>query len=182
MASGYLQILELATAIPKLTLAIAQYLDKHQLPGPSYDPNSRAPDTPEYEALLAPLNEVAQDLLGLVNGPKRTLTSMLRAQYDLAAFQVALEFGFFDAVPLGTGESIHLKDLSKIVNVDEDRAGRIIKLLATRRVFVESDPDVFKHTSASALLAMDEEIKAAGLMQSVLGDFIPLTDLALNPD
>lgn len=167
MVSGYSEILELAGQIPRLTEAIAQYLDKQQLPAPSYQPDSRAPETPQYDALLAPLNEVTQDLLRLVNGPKRSLASLMLAHYDLAAFQVALECGFFEAVPIGDGASIPVKDLSKIVKVDEDRVRRIIKFLATHRVFVEIEPDIFQHTSASALFAMDMELKAAGLMQSV---------------
>ena len=135
---------------------------------PSYHPNSRAPETPQYDALLAPFNEVTMDLHRLLNGPKGSLTSLMLAHYDLVAFQVALEFGFFEAVPIGNRESIALKNLSKIVKVDEDRVRRIMKFLATHCVFVETETDIFQHTSASALFSMDVELTAAGLMQSVV--------------
>jgi hypothetical protein len=167
MTSKETHVLELARQISRLTEPLVQYLEKNQLPDPNYGPTYRAPETLEYEAFLAPLNEATQDFTRLVNGPKRSLTSLLITHYDLAAYQVALEFGFFEAVPIGPGESINLKDLAEAVNIDEDRTGRIMKFLATQRVFEEVDTDVFQHTSSSALFALDEELKAAALMQLV---------------
>lgn len=161
------QILELAHKIPKLTELIVEYLEARNLPNPSYDPQYRAPETPEFEALLAPLNEATQDLARLVNGPIRYLTSIMLAHYDLAAYQAALEFGVFEVVPLGAGESILLKNLAAKVKLDEDRTRRITKLLTTQRIFVEAESDVFEHTSVSASIARDEQLRAAALMQSV---------------
>lgn len=141
-----------------------RYFEQHGLSNPSYDTKYRAPETSEFDALLTKLNEVTYDSLRLINGPKKSMASLLQAHYDLAAYQVALEFGFFEAVPIGAGESIHLKDLAKKVNIDENRVGRIMKFLSTQGVFEEVDIDVFQHMSHSAIFTTNAEVKALGLM------------------
>ena len=159
------RILDLARQIVKLAESLVQHLEEQQLPEPSYEASYRAPETPEFETLLSPLNEVTHDFLRLINGPKRFMTSQLLAHYDLAAYQVALEFNFFEAIPIGHGKSMHLKELAKTVDIDEDRVGRIMRFLATQKVFEEAQTNVFRHTSNSALFATDADLKAAGLMQ-----------------
>lgn len=162
-----MRIVELAEEISRLAQPLSKYFSDNELTPPNHGPAYCAPETDEYEALLSPLNEVIQEFLQLINGPKKTLTSLLLAHYDLAAYQVALEFGFFEAVPLGKGDSMHLEELARIVDVDKDRVGRIMKFLATQMVFQEIETDVFAHTANSALFATDSDLRAAGLMQSV---------------
>jgi len=134
--------------------------------------------TPEYEDLRAQLNDAALDLLRLVNGPKNTLRTLCFSHYDLSALQIAVERGFFDHVPLavdisGLGsdnqeqESINIADIAIKAGIDEDRAGRVLRLLATHRIFEEigSGSGKFKHTAMSALLARDKDFHALVHMQ-----------------
>lgn len=157
-------LLELAQQISELTKQTANYFDQKQKRKPTFGAHSPAvPETPEYEALRAPLNDAANDLLRLVNGPKSSMRSFLCTHYDLAAYQIALEFNFFEIVPETGGMA--LSDLAKAAAMDEDRAGRIMKLLTTQRVFAEVESDVFGHTATSMLFVRDSELKAAALMQ-----------------
>ena len=109
------------------------------------------------------LKEAANDLIRLVNGPKNLTRSLVSTLYDLAALQIALEYKVFSAIPLN--HSISLSELSKAVGMDEDRLGRIVRLLATHRIFIEPEAGVFGHTATSALLAKDSEVNAGAHMQ-----------------
>jgi hypothetical protein len=57
------------------------------------------PENPEQIALRARLNDAARDLLRLVNGPRNDARTFVCYLYDLAAWQVACEFNFFEAIP-----------------------------------------------------------------------------------
>ena len=160
-------ILTIAKQIVNLAEPLSQYIEENSLPPPCYEPGYRAPETSQYERLLAPLLDTTQDFLRLINGPKKSLTSLLLTHYDLAAYQVALEFDFFEKVPLGPEACIHLNDLASAVGMDADRVGRIMRFLATEQTFEESSPDVFRHTSSSALFVEDPGFKAAAIRESV---------------
>lgn len=160
-------LLELASQVLKFTKHVVDYLKQNERSEQATNPmTAEVPETPEYEALRLPLNEAANDLLRMVNGPKNTLQSSLLTHYDLAAYQAALELKFFESVPVD-GE-VKLSELAKLVNVDEDRTGRIMRFLATQNVFAEPEPDIFKHTAASALLAVNSELNAAASSQLVI--------------
>ncbi|KAL9034360.1 MAG: hypothetical protein Q9214_007079 [Letrouitia sp. 1 TL-2023] len=136
------------------------FLDDRQLLKPTFSPD--CPDTPKdpaYEALRVNLNQTANDLLLLLNGPKNFLRTFHTSAYDLAACQVALDFGFFEAVPVDGTTT--LPELASAVGVDESRAGSVIRLLATQRIFEEVTPDVFCHTATSAVVARNADIRAA---------------------
>ncbi|KAF2275382.1 S-adenosyl-L-methionine-dependent methyltransferase [Westerdykella ornata] len=141
---------------------------------------------PGYENIRAGLNDAALDLLRLVNGPKNTLRELFFSHYDLAALQVALDKKFFDHVPLptslennaangssgshatGASDTISAADLADEAEMDEDRTARILRLLATHRIFEEvgeGETGIFRHTSLSALLKRDQDFNATGDMQ-----------------
>lgn len=160
-----LPVLDIARNIAKLAENLNQYLEEHSLPHPCYELGYHAPETAEYETLLGPLVNTTQDFLRLINGPKKSITSLILTHYDLAAYQAALEFNFFEAVPLGSEASIDLEDLASAVDIDVDRVGRIMRFLATQRVFKERNPNVFQHTSFSALFVEDIGFKAAALRE-----------------
>ena len=155
---------ELSQQIAVIAAQIADYYDANHLPEPTFDPDSPSiPTAANYEALRIPLSQAAHDLLHLVNGPKRFVRTFSFSHYDLAAFQVALDFNFFTVLPLRG--SINLSELAKAVGFDEDRAGSVIRLLATQRIFEETEQNVFRHTAISALVAIDEDIRAAANMK-----------------
>lgn len=170
MTSRKPDVLELASLVLKFTEHVVYYLKQNERSDIAANPMiADVPETPEYEALRIPLNEAANDLLRIVNGPKNTLRSFLSTHYDLAAYQAALELKFFESVPVD-GE-VRLSELAKSVDVDEDRTGRIMRLLATQNIFFESEPEVFKHTASSAMLAINTELNAAASSQSVIFRF-----------
>lgn len=160
MHRSHIGIRELCRRIVTNAAQVAAYYDDNQLPDPTFGPD--CPDIPssiEYERLRISLSQTADDLLHLVNGPKIFIRTFACSHYDLAAFQVALEFKFFENVPIET--TITLSELAKAVGFDEDRVGSVIRLLATQRIFEETDSGVFQHSARSALLAKDEDIRAA---------------------
>ncbi|KAI1667080.1 O-methyltransferase family 2 [Pyrenophora tritici-repentis] len=132
----------------------------------SVDATARA-TTDRYADLQAKINTAALDLVRLINGPKVMYRHLFVSHYDLAAYQVALEFDFFNLVPLdGT---LSVSALAEKAGMDSDRAERILRTLATQRVFEEvpvQGGTAFKHTAASALIVKEPLLKDAFLMQA----------------
>jgi hypothetical protein len=176
-------ITELTAKIADLSAQVTAYLSATSQPEPNFAFSSpTVAETLEYESLRAPLNEAAHDLLRLINGPKRSLRPFFLSHYDLAALQIALDRGFFKHVPLPThvkehtssrndngivGEGISVEELAKKAGMDTDRTARILRLLATHRIFerVDGESESFKHTAASASLARDDDFHAFADMQ-----------------
>ncbi|KAH7397175.1 O-methyltransferase-like protein [Pyrenochaeta sp. MPI-SDFR-AT-0127] len=149
-------LLELATEVQQLTSQIVQDLTTKNVQEPTFETSSETiPETPEQIALRARLNDVARDLLRLVNGPRNDARTFVCYLYDLAAWQVACEFNFFEAIP-ETGVA-SIREIAEKAGMDEDRVGRFLRMLATDRVFEEVDKDVFKHTSRSVLYLKDKQ-------------------------
>ena len=101
MHGSQVGIRELCRRIATTATQVAAYYDENQLPEPTFGPD--CPDIPssvEYERLRISLNQTADDLMHLVNGPKNFIRTFTCSHYDLAAFQVALEFNFFENVLL----------------------------------------------------------------------------------
>jgi hypothetical protein len=119
--------------------------------------------SPSCRSLQNQLNDALEVLQLLVLGPKGVFKKLQLSHYDLAAFQVALEFGLFGHVPL-QGE-ISLSELSQRVGLDEDRLGRILRVLALQMVFKEVKDAFFAHTPSSALMATDPSFQAAVAIQ-----------------
>ncbi|KAL8881680.1 MAG: hypothetical protein Q9198_001163 [Flavoplaca austrocitrina] len=161
-------LLKLAEDIHSKTYQIAKTLRDHEQVEPNFEADSPAIDSrietsTDYEELRNAVNEAANDLLLLINGPKTFLRTFLTTHYELAAYQAAIEFKFFENVP--RQGSIHVTELAGIVGMDADRTGRFLRLLATQRVFKEVKEDYFAHTAASMALAVDPEVNSAAGMQ-----------------
>lgn len=164
MAVHQSNIVALAHKISALSEKLGQSYVDTGAPEPSFEPNSAGvPESEEYRSLRVSLNDAVNDLTLLVNGPQHTLCTFLLTFFDLAAFQTALEFGFFEAWP--AGETINVSNLAEKVGINQDHVGRVLRILATHRVFVESEPDSFGHTSLSALLARESDIRATAHME-----------------
>ena len=176
-------IASLTRTISDLSGQILSFLSSSSHPEPNFSASASAvPETAEYEALRAPLNDAALDLLRLINGPKSSLRSLFFSHYDLAALQVALDRRFFDHVPLAApdidGEEFangngivkagaSIKQIADKAGMDEDRTARILRMLATLDIFeqVEGESERFQHTAASALFARDKDFHATADMQ-----------------
>lgn len=169
----------LGKQVSALSSEVAAYLTRSPFPNPSFEADGGdVPEDPEYDALRTSLNDVALDLLRLVNGPKTTLRDLFFSHYDLAALQVALDRRFFHHVPLVpasasgddvAGASTTIAEIAAKAGMDEGRTGALLKLLATRRIFEPVDHgdgvERFKHTAISASMARDSEYHALGDMQ-----------------
>ncbi|KAF5724003.1 sterigmatocystin 7-O-methyltransferase precursor [Fusarium mundagurra] len=157
-------LLQLAETIQQVTETVVKHLQDTKQQEPSFDQNSKALQSDaDIHSLRNQLNGAAQDLLRLVNGPANEYRSFFMSHYTLAAYQVALHFKLFRHVPLGGKVSI--AHLASKAGIDVDRCRRVIKHLATQRVFEEVEPDVFTHTASSALIARDSDMEAILWMQ-----------------
>ncbi|KAK4462846.1 O-methyltransferase-domain-containing protein [Cladorrhinum samala] len=179
----YVSIASLAQQISSLASQITSYLSSNAHPEPSFEVGGGVvPVSAEYEALRVPLNDAALDLLRLINGPRNTLRNFLFSHYDLASLQVALDRRFFHHVPLydsdngdGAGNKATITEVAEKAGMDENRTGRVLKMLSTHRIFeqVPGEPDTFRHTASSALLARDADFHAMADMQ--MDDMIKAT-------
>jgi hypothetical protein len=163
-------LLELADSVSNLTQQIVSHLmeTKHETPDFT-STSAEIPLTPEYESLRIDLNTAARDLLRLVNGPKVDFRSFFTKHYEMAAWQVALEFDYFGLVPLSG--SISVKELAARAGMDEDRTMHVMRFLATQRVFKElvgnSDGNIyFEHSAGSIVIAREPLLKDTFLMQA----------------
>jgi hypothetical protein len=150
-----ISISSLAERVSKLSQQITSYLDLNGYARPSFSPASAVPpETYEYESLCNQISDAALDILRLVKGPKNTFRTSVFSHMDLAAAQVASRRNFYNHVP---DDNIGLTSaqLAKLAGMDEDRARRFLKMLATHRIFEEVNGK-WRHTAASAYLKTSE--------------------------
>ncbi|KAH7256096.1 S-adenosyl-L-methionine-dependent methyltransferase [Fusarium tricinctum] len=151
-------ILGLAEGILEKTKEITKYLQTHNVAAPTFSCSSASvPVATDYHDLQISLKESLEDLQRLVEGPAKFYRHYLMRGYELAAFQVALDFNFFSLIP-STGE-ISLDELARKAGLDVDRTGRIMRLLITHRFFKEMTPGFVSHNSFSIAL-QDEEFSS----------------------
>ena len=152
-------ILRLAESILENTKEITSYLQSSNIALPTFSPSSEElPSTPDFQKLQSSLRTQLEDLQLLVDGPPRFYRHFLMQGYEIAAVQIALDFGFFTLVP-GEG-SISVEDLAHNAGLDPDRTGRVMRLLITHRFFQESRPGFFSHNSFSIALQGDDEMRS----------------------
>jgi hypothetical protein len=149
-------LLALATEIRQLTEDLVSRVTAANLPEPTFEIDSGTlSETPDLIEIRESINDVTRDLLRLVNGPRNDSRMMVCSLYDLAAWQVACEFSFFEAIP--EKGSATIEEIALSVGMDEDRVGRFLRILATDRTFEEVKHNVFKHTSRSVLYLRDRQ-------------------------
>ncbi|KAI7772389.1 hypothetical protein LZL87_007750 [Fusarium oxysporum] len=163
-STNHSNLLQLAQAVQQATETIVKHIQDTHQQEPSFDQDSKTiQGDADIHSTRIQLNDAAQDLLRLINGPANEYRSFFMSHYTLAAYQVALHFKMFRHVPLGG--KISITDMASKAGIDEDRCRRVIKHLATQRVFEEVEPDVFTHTASSALIARDSDVEAILWMQ-----------------
>ncbi|KAK6596957.1 O-methyltransferase [Botrytis cinerea] len=115
-------------------------------------------DSEAFEKLIDALDGMRADLVG----PMQWLGTLF-APPDYAALQTAFLHHVFEHVPTDgkdtASASIHVKDLSELVEIPADILLRIMRLLATNKIFLEIDECVFCHTTLSAGM-VDEMVSA----------------------
>jgi hypothetical protein len=164
-------MVSLADRVSKLSTQINAYLDNNNHAHPDFTPASPIlPETYAYEALRNQLSDAAHDLLRLANGPKNTFRTLTFSHTDLAATQVALRRKFFHCVP-DNNIGLSAPEIAKAASMDVDRATRVLKMLATHRIFEEVNGK-FRHTAASAFLKTSV---FAAMAEASLDDFFKAT-------
>ncbi|KAF2266741.1 O-methyltransferas-like protein [Lojkania enalia] len=154
------KLAELALEVQQLTSKIITNLSANQIAEPDFSVDSNSiPETPENVRLRASLNDAVLDLLRLVNGPRNDVRDLICTLYDIVAWQVACEFGFFEVVPEDGVATIN--EIAAKAGLDEDRVGRMMRILATDRIFEEVKKDEFRHTSRSIVFKHDKQIRDA---------------------
>ena len=155
-------ILTLALDIVHNAANIKTLLACQNVPAPNFSPDSvELPDTPEYDALRSRLLSSLDDLRLLVNGPRRTVRNLICYSNDLAAFQVAFDFGFFTIVP-ESEDGIAVEDVAGQAGMDVGRTRQVLRMLCTHRVFREVKDGRFVHTATSVAFRRDENLRCAG--------------------
>lgn len=163
-------LLSLAESVSTLTQSIVSHLKETNHGTPNFTACSpQVPLTREYERLRIELNTSALDLLRLINGPQVDFRSFFTKHYEMAAWQVALEFDYFGLVPVEG--SISLQELAAKAGMDEGRTLQVMRFLTTQRVFKElatnnDDDTYFEHTAASVVIAREPLLKDTFLMQA----------------
>ncbi|KAK4194562.1 S-adenosyl-L-methionine-dependent methyltransferase, partial [Triangularia verruculosa] len=152
-------ILGLAQNILSLTQDLTKYLQGNNLVAPTFSLDSQDPPTSlEYREIHANLKTNLEDLQRLIDGPRKWLREFCCTGYDLGAFQVALDFEFFQLVP--AHGSIKLEELAEKAGLDVDRTARIVRQLETYRIFEERQPRVISHSNTSLLIQQDEDLRS----------------------
>lgn len=152
-------ILALAQNILEVTQDMTRYFQANNLAEPTFALDSQEPpDTPDYRRLHASLKTSLEDLLRLIDGPRKWLRTFCCTGYDLGAFQIALDFEFFQLVP-AHGE-IPLEHLAEKAGLDLDRTTRVVRQLMTYRIFEERRPRVISHSSTSLAVQQDDELRS----------------------
>ena len=100
----------------------------------------------------AQLGDALDDLRAEIVEPKAWPAAFF-AFPEFAAMQVAYQRDIFRKVPLETDASVHARDLAALVEMDEGLLLRVMRCLATIKLFVEVDEKVFAHTPLSAAQA-----------------------------
>lgn len=148
-------ILALAEGILEKTKEVTRYLQANNVAAPTFASDSAVvPATEDYKELQTTLRTSLEDLQRLIDGPPKFFRHFLMRGYEMAAFQIALDFNFFTIIP-AKGE-IALEELASKAGLDADRTGRVVRLLITHRFFQEKRPGFFSHNSFSIAMQDDE--------------------------
>ncbi|ROV90631.1 hypothetical protein VMCG_10003 [Cytospora schulzeri] len=181
-AGESLSIIGLAESILEKAKVVTQYLQANDLPDPTFSSKgSIHPITIDYQELQGSLRTSLEDLQRLVDGPTQFYRHFLMRGYELAAFQIALDFNFFTLVP-AEGD-IALEELAVKAGLDRDRTSRVVRLLVTHRLFQENKPGFISHNFLSIAL-LDDELRA--MVQFSFDEMLKAavessTSLKLNP-
>ncbi|RYP52771.1 hypothetical protein DL768_002122 [Monosporascus sp. mg162] len=161
-------LLRLANDILNDTTRIIRYLNTHERLTQSFARNSTERlETDEYNSVRNSLIANLEDLKYLIEGPRNAMRTFLRLGNDLAALQVAFEFELFRLIP--RDGDMDVAQLALEAGMDEDRACRVLRMLATHRIFIETTPRSFAHTPSSILFHDDEELMCTG--QYIMDEF-----------
>ncbi|KAJ3576709.1 hypothetical protein NP233_g252 [Leucocoprinus birnbaumii] len=129
------------------------------------DPNSTAEDghnDPELRASIYTIEGACAQLVCQVARPSDTLVNKFMSFYEPACLQVALSNKIPDILaecPSGA----HISELQRQTGVDQNKLGRVLRLLATKHVFREVSADTFANNHLSRHLLSQNPLSSFGL-------------------
>ncbi|GIK07514.1 hypothetical protein Aspvir_003180 [Aspergillus viridinutans] len=125
----------------------------------TWDDSKATDPSTEWSTSVVQLQQAAEELISLTASPRSVVRTLQLTHYDLVAYQVALEFDLFTAIP-ADGE-LSLAQVAEKAGIDEDRVARVLRLLALHGMFQETQEDTFAHTPLSRFIAENESVRAA---------------------
>lgn len=150
----------LAADIQSQVDVINKYLTQHNLPQPSFEPDSptELPLNSDVQRARLLLIEKAAALTNLAIGSADHLRwHMLNAKFDDMVLHFLAAYNVFDAVP--RNGSISYSELSKKIGLGEHRLRRVLGMAYTQHYFREPKPGFVAHTSNSAIAIGDPQAR-----------------------
>lgn len=163
------RFLQLAEELHRLADFLASNAIQDREKEPSLAPDSSSAlwtnSTPSVVTAKSAFKEALSEIDILVNGPLDYIRDWLGAHIDLASLHTMLDFKVIDAIPMKG--SISLSALASKTGLNQQKLGRMLRLLACQRFTTEVADDEFSHTVVSATLVQDPELRAQFETQSV---------------
>ncbi|KAI0314822.1 S-adenosyl-L-methionine-dependent methyltransferase [Amylostereum chailletii] len=153
-------IAELRSLVQILTSSIDTIEDTLRDSGFDF-PSPHTPFTEESEAAryvpavmdaVANMTAAATQLASYVRPPTMTIVNLSLMHAVSAALNVIAEAHVPEVMRDSGSKGMHVIDLARPSGMDPLKLARLLRLAATKHVFVEVSPDVFAHNRASSLL------------------------------
>ncbi|RDB18706.1 3-O-methyltransferase 2 [Hypsizygus marmoreus] len=137
--------------------------------------------SPELREAIQTLEGACAQLCATVARPNHTVLNKLMQIYEPGCLHVAITFKIPDIL-LEQPEGLHISEIGRKTGVDEEKLGRILRLLASRHLFREVKPDIFANNRLSLQLLStnplnglafhftDENNKAVTVLPDVLAN------------
>ncbi|KAE8383474.1 O-methyltransferase-domain-containing protein [Aspergillus bertholletiae] len=158
---------ELASDIQSHVKVIDSYLTEHDLPQPTFAPDSprELPLDASVQRARMLLIETAMALSNLAIGAADNLRwHCMNNKFDDMTLHFLARYNIFDAVP--RDEPISYADLSKKVGLAEHRLRRIMSMAYTQHYFCTPKPGYVAHTSNSAM-AIGDPLALAWILHNI---------------
>ncbi|KAI1198510.1 putative O-methyltransferase [Nemania serpens] len=173
MSAQQSRIAQLASTVASCTQQVDDYLARHALPYPSFEPDGPTDLglPPDLEKLRVAALEATQELNDLLQGPRDMLFN-----HHLVYLKFISRFDIAKQVPVD-GE-ITFGDLAAKIGVDEAALCRILRLGIAHRVFRELRPGAVSHSAASRQIADDPNM--ADWVSSSVNDMWPSAERVVD--
>ncbi|KAL8943120.1 MAG: hypothetical protein Q9211_001108 [Gyalolechia sp. 1 TL-2023] len=146
------RIVTLAKEIEANTIKLDEYLEKNNLPRPSFDPEAplmyELP--PDIAAAQEALTTALDELYWLNQGPISTVVAKCFA--TSVGLRTILRYNIQNLVPLESGATF--QELADKIGLPVKKLTRLLRYGMTDHFFRESEPGYVKHTAATKALAV----------------------------
>lgn len=101
----------------------------------------------------------SQQFSAAILGPRASTFAIATSQYDMLALQFLIEFNVLNHIDVSTGTPLEV--IAKRCGIDENRAGRFLRMLVLLNFLVEDkNTAVFRLAPASLFLKEDKQFLA----------------------